>query len=64
MFFECEFPTAIAFQASGGQMFSTQINEGFSGYEQRNQNWSLPRGKWKIALDHKPLSYFQQVYDF
>jgi len=64
MFFECEFPTAIAFQASGGQMFSTQINEGFSGYEQRNQNWSLPRGKWKTALDHKPLSYFQQVYDF
>ena len=31
MFFECEFPTAIAFQASGGQMFSTQNRQQAGG---------------------------------
>jgi uncharacterized protein (TIGR02217 family) len=64
MFFECEFPTAIAFQAQGGPGFSTTVNTGFSGYEQRNRNWALALGKWQIALDHKPQAYFQNVYDF
>ncbi len=63
-FFECEFPRDIAFQAQGGPGFSTQINEGFSGYEQRNRNWAFALAKFKISLDHKPLAYFQEVYDF
>lgn len=63
-FFECEFPRDIAFQAQGGPGFSTQVNEGFSGFEQRNRNWKIARAKYQIALDHKPFAYFQQVYNF
>jgi uncharacterized protein (TIGR02217 family) len=63
-FFECEFPRAIAYSAQGGPTWSTIVNRGFSGYEQRNRNWLLALSKWKIALDYKPISYFQNVYDF
>lgn len=58
---EIEFPRDIAYQAQGGPSFFTQVNQGFSGFEQTNQNWALPLGKWKIALDHKAFSYFCQV---
>jgi uncharacterized protein (TIGR02217 family) len=61
---EIEFPRDIAYQAQGGPSWFTTVNEGFSGFEQTNQNWALPKGKWKIALDHKAFSYFQQVYQF
>jgi len=58
---EIEFPRDIAYQAQGGLSWSTQVNQGFSGFEQTNQNWALPLGEWKIALDHKAFSYFCQV---
>lgn len=63
-FFETEFPTAIAFDAVGGPAFNTTVNTGFSGYEQRNQNWAAALGKWKIELAYKPQSYFDSVYAF
>lgn len=63
-FLEVEFPRAIAFLAKGGPAFSTTVNKGFSGAEQRNQNWALALGKWEIALNLKPQTYFQNVYDF
>jgi len=49
-FFETEFPTSISYRAIGGPRFSTSINEGFSGYEQRNRNWQNARGKWTVSL--------------
>lgn len=49
-FNEIEFPRTISYRAVGGPTFSTQINEGFSGYEQSNQNWAKARGKWQIGL--------------
>ena len=49
-FFETEFPTTISYRALGGPRFSTTINEGFSGYEQRNRNWAYSRGKWTVSL--------------
>lgn len=49
-FFEVEFPKTISFGAVGGSTFYTNINEGFSGFEQRNRNWSRTRGKWNISL--------------
>jgi uncharacterized protein (TIGR02217 family) len=58
---EIEFPRDIAYQAQGGPSWFTTVNQGFSGFEQTNQNWALPLGKWKIALDHKAFSYFCQV---
>lgn len=63
-FLEIEFPRAIAFLAKGGPVFSTTVNKGFSGAEQRNQNWAKSLGKWDISLTSKPQSYFQNVYDF
>lgn len=64
MFFECEFPREIAFQAEGGDTFSTVVNEGFSGFEQRNRNWAQTRAEYQISLEHKPFSYYQMVRDF
>jgi uncharacterized protein (TIGR02217 family) len=62
-FLEIEFPRDIAFMAKGGPRFSTTVNKGFSGYEQRNQNWLLALGQWEVELNHKPQAYFQEVYD-
>ncbi len=64
MFLEQEFPTALAFLAEGGPSYSTTVNEGFSGFEQRNQNWAFGRGKWTVALDHKTPAYFNLAYNF
>lgn len=49
-FLEVEFPRTIGFKAMGGPTFFTTVNEGFSGFEQRNQNWATARGKWNISL--------------
>jgi uncharacterized protein (TIGR02217 family) len=62
--FETEFPTAVSFLAQGGPAFSTTVNEGFSGIESRNQNWSMPRGSWSIDLSYKPQSYYDDVQAF
>lgn len=49
-FFECEFPRSIQFRPIGsGSGWATNINTGYSGFEQRNKAWSLPRGKWQIS---------------
>lgn len=49
-FLEVEFPRTIGFKAMGGPNFNTTVNEGMSGFEQRNQNWSQARGKWTVSL--------------
>jgi uncharacterized protein (TIGR02217 family) len=49
-FFEVEFPTTLSYHAVGGPTFSTTVNPGFSGQEQRNKNWSRSRGKWNVSL--------------
>lgn len=63
-FFECEFPTDVGFLASGGPTFYTTVNEGFSGGEQRNRNWSMTRGVWNIDLNFKSQEYFDAVQAF
>lgn len=49
-FFEVEFPTTIGYKAVGGPGFSTVVNQGFSGAENRNRNWANSRGKWTISI--------------
>jgi uncharacterized protein (TIGR02217 family) len=49
-FFELEFPTTLSLEAVGGPTFSTQVNQGFSGGEQRNRNWANARGEWTVSL--------------
>jgi uncharacterized protein (TIGR02217 family) len=61
MFFEIEWPRAIGFTSQGGPTFSTQINLGFSGYEQRNRNWSASRAKYQLVLTGVPMATFQTL---
>lgn len=63
-FFECEFPRQIGFTSTGGSAWSTEVNSGFSGFEQRNRNWATSKAMFQIHLNGKPLSYFQLVYNF
>jgi len=49
-FFEVEFPTVISVMGIGGPGFSTTINAGLSGQEQRNKNWANARGEWTASL--------------
>jgi uncharacterized protein (TIGR02217 family) len=62
-FFECEFPRTLSYHAVGGPRFSTIVNEGFSGYEQRNRNWSQSRGKWVVSLQ-TPTAFAGQRMQF
>jgi uncharacterized protein (TIGR02217 family) len=57
-FFETEFPRSVGYKATGGPTFNTTVNEGFSGFEQRNRNWALARGKWTVDLMTPPASQF------
>jgi hypothetical protein len=63
-FFEVEFPRKIGFGAIGGPTWSTLINSGFSGYEQRNKNWFNSRYKYQLDLVAQPLATFQEVLNF
>jgi uncharacterized protein (TIGR02217 family) len=62
-FFECEFPRMLSYRAVGGPGFSTVVNEGFSGYEQRNRNWSQSRAKWVVSLQ-TPTAFAGQRMQF
>lgn len=62
-FFECEFPTTLSYRALGGPGFLTTINEGFSGFEQRNRNWANSRGKWTVSLQ-TPAAFANQRQKF
>ncbi|HEY0701274.1 MAG TPA: DUF2460 domain-containing protein [Candidatus Acidoferrales bacterium] len=58
-FFEVEFPRNIGYKRLGSPAgFSTTVNQGFSGQEQRNRNWANSRGKWTIDLQTPPPSQF------
>ncbi|MBF0562134.1 MAG: TIGR02217 family protein [Alphaproteobacteria bacterium] len=48
-FQEVQFPPAIAYGASGGPAYSTDIVATGSGYEQRNIRWAQARGSWNVG---------------
>jgi uncharacterized protein (TIGR02217 family) len=52
-FIETQFPTQLALSAVGGPGYSTSVNAAFSGYEQRNQNWSQSRAEYTVSFEHK-----------
>jgi uncharacterized protein (TIGR02217 family) len=58
-FIEVEFPRLLALMSTGGPGFFTTINAGFSGYEQRNQNWAQSRAQYAVSFEHKPLALWQ-----
>lgn len=48
-FLEVQLPMNVALQAKGGSSFSTWVQITESGFEQRNVNWAIARGKWNIG---------------
>lgn len=48
-FLNIRFPDNISYGAMGGPEYSTNVVEVTSGFEQRNQNWSLPRFTADVA---------------
>jgi uncharacterized protein (TIGR02217 family) len=48
-FHDVRFPPTIAYGATGGPGFSTDVVTLRSGREKRNGNWSLPRRQWDVA---------------
>jgi uncharacterized protein (TIGR02217 family) len=62
-FFEVEFPRAISYKGVGGSGFNTSVNEGLSGFEQRNKNWATSRGKWTVAIT-TPVAFYKAGQTF
>lgn len=62
-FFEVEFPKTISYKSTSGRLFNTTVNEGFSGFEQRNKNWATVRGTWQVSLI-TPASFQSQRQQF
>lgn len=54
MFIEAPpFPPELAFGATGGPQYSTDVVVRGGGYESRNQNWALPRCQWDVGSVHR-----------
>lgn len=65
MFIETpRFPLLVSQGASGGPMFNTDVVEIRSGFEARNINWQLSRGRYDAALGIKHLQYLEEVIAF
>lgn len=63
-FIEAEFPVPISLMAVGGPNYNTTVNSGFSGFEQRNQNWVESRGDWDVVFVAKPQAFYDQLQGF
>lgn len=63
-FHDVRFPDAIARGATGGPEYSTDIVSVASGFEQRNQNWELARGRWDISTGIRTRAQMAEVIAF
>jgi uncharacterized protein (TIGR02217 family) len=63
-FDEVQFPPSISFGATGGPGFSTKVIILSSGYEARNQNWSLARAEYDISTGIKTRADMDAVIAF
>lgn len=63
-FHEVQFPTNVAYGATGGPEFNTTIVSATSGGEQRNINWSIARGQWNVATGIEDATAFAVVLAF
>jgi uncharacterized protein (TIGR02217 family) len=58
------FPDCIAFGATGGPAFFTDVAAMASGFEQRNQVWQYARLAWDVGHVARPESDMQQLIAF
>ena len=63
-FVEIQFPADISYGSSGGPTFSTDVIEAFSGFEQRNINWSAARARYNVAHGVKTQSQLDELIAF
>ena len=63
-FVEIQFPADISYGSSGGPTFSTDVIEAFSGFEQRNINWSAARARYNVAQGVKTQSQLDELIAF
>lgn len=63
-FEEIQFPTDIAYGASGGPEYSTDIIEIASGHEQRNSNWQQARASFNVAHGVKTKAQLDALIAF
>jgi uncharacterized protein (TIGR02217 family) len=64
MFYEVEFPRGVRFGLAGGSSFSTTINESYSGFEQRNKNWSQSRAAWTVTFQTRAMADWETIHNF
>ena len=58
------FPERIAYGATGGPGFSTQVAASGSGRESRNGAWQYPRHAWDVSQGVKTQADFQELLSF
>ena len=63
-FVETQFPTDIAYGATGGPVFMTDVVVTHSGHEQRNSKWAQARAKYNVASGIKTEEQWQALIAF
>lgn len=63
-FLEIQFPSVISMGAMGGPGYRTDVVGLESGHEQRNQIWSVARGRWDVAHGLKSQADFDSLLAF
>lgn len=63
-FMEIRLPEGIDYGLTGGETFNTDIIDIFSGQEQRNINWNLPRRKYTVSFTIKAQSDIDELIAF
>jgi uncharacterized protein (TIGR02217 family) len=63
-FHEVQFPPKIAYGAMGGSEFNTSVTETLGGFEQRNINWSIARGRWDVSSGLKTKADMETLQAF
>lgn len=63
-FDEIRFPVDISYGAMGGPEYSTDIVMLDNGFEKRNINWSVSRGRWNVSHGVKTKTQFDELLSF
>jgi uncharacterized protein (TIGR02217 family) len=63
-FYDMQFPSDIAYGASGGPEFFTDIVTSSSGFEHRSSNWQFPRQRYNLVPAIKTKEQLDQILRF
>ncbi len=63
-FHDVVFPESIAYGATGGPEFTTQVTMGVNGYEQRLVRWQQPKLRYNIRTGVQTAEHMRELLDF